>query len=323
MEITIYQINSERDENHMKFMAHNRLEKFQGSAEVDSKIYDMIYEKEVHCNSLEELYQMFNLNRPEDFKGHSLSVSDVVKVSGNEKIADGFYFCDSIGFKKVSFNPAECIVSDTKIQLCKNDFIEFAYTDCVENIKIRNAHKNSDKQSFLDEIETAVNNLITSLLTEDAKLKDYTLQDISEFINLYSSDKVLQSEILKRISDDVDAALIQLNKAKELAQKLDLPFSEKFFDYSDKFNPFAYDGSMSIEDFRKMQSFSLDEPAADDIEYRFRKCSEAEKDILIDNGFSDYRYSESDNKYIFRFPAEQEAKVNASLSSLLRHTVKK
>lgn len=112
MKIKIYQINSDRDVNRMMFMAHERLEKFQGSSEVDCKIYDKIYEKEVPCNSLEGVYQMFNLNRPSDFKGHSLSVSDVVEVSESDKVADGFYFCDSFGFQKVAFNPAECGVSD-------------------------------------------------------------------------------------------------------------------------------------------------------------------------------------------------------------------
>ena len=39
MKIRIYQINSGRDEHRMMFMSHDRLERFQGSPEVDSKIY--------------------------------------------------------------------------------------------------------------------------------------------------------------------------------------------------------------------------------------------------------------------------------------------
>lgn len=112
MKIIIYQINSDRDVNNMLFMAHDRLEKFQGSSEVDPEIYDKIYEKEVACNTLEEVYQMFNLNHPQDFKGHSLSISDVVEVSESENVADGFYFCDSIGFKNITFDPQKCKVSD-------------------------------------------------------------------------------------------------------------------------------------------------------------------------------------------------------------------
>lgn len=112
MKIRIYQINSERDVNRMMFMAHDRLEKFQGSAEVDSKIYDKIYDADVECNSLEGVYTMFNMERPADFKGHSLSVSDVVEVYESDTVQKGFYFCDSFGFKEISFDPNECEVSE-------------------------------------------------------------------------------------------------------------------------------------------------------------------------------------------------------------------
>lgn len=112
MKIKIYQINSDRDKNRMMFMAHDSLEKFQGSPEVDSKIYDRVYEKTVPCSTLEEVYQMFNFDRPVDFKGHSLSVSDVVEVSESDTVAAGFYFCDSFGFKEVVFQPEDCEVSD-------------------------------------------------------------------------------------------------------------------------------------------------------------------------------------------------------------------
>lgn len=111
MNITIYQINSNRDVNNMLFLAYDRLEKFQGSSEVDSKIYDKIYEKEISCNDLEDVFQMFNFNRPSDFKGHPLSASDIVEVTDSDDIADGFYFCDSIGFQKVDFDKGKCQVS--------------------------------------------------------------------------------------------------------------------------------------------------------------------------------------------------------------------
>lgn len=112
MKIKIYQINSERDINNMLFQAYTKLDKFQKSSEVDSKIYDKIYEKEISCDNLEEIYQKFNMDLPSDFKGHSLSVSDVVEVTESDKIEDGFYFCDNIGFQKVEFNPNECQISD-------------------------------------------------------------------------------------------------------------------------------------------------------------------------------------------------------------------
>ncbi|MBO6302477.1 MAG: hypothetical protein J6N15_08585, partial [Ruminiclostridium sp.] len=42
---------------------------------------------------LEAVYQKFNIERPEDFKGHSLSISDVVVVGGDA------YYVDRAGFK--------------------------------------------------------------------------------------------------------------------------------------------------------------------------------------------------------------------------------
>ena len=48
---------------------------------------------------LESLYEKFNLQHPADYRGHSLSVSDIVVLHENGR--DTAYFCDSIGFKEV------------------------------------------------------------------------------------------------------------------------------------------------------------------------------------------------------------------------------
>jgi hypothetical protein len=112
MKIRIYQINSDRDEHRMMFLSHDRLERFQGSPEVDSKIYDKVYDKEVGCSNLEEVYTMLNINHPSDYRGRSLSVSDVVEVYESDAVPHGFYFCDSVGFRQVAFHPEECSVSE-------------------------------------------------------------------------------------------------------------------------------------------------------------------------------------------------------------------
>lgn len=49
--------------------------------------------------SLEDLYVRFNMERPEDFRGRSMSVSDVVVLrQGREETA---WYCDRIGFTPV------------------------------------------------------------------------------------------------------------------------------------------------------------------------------------------------------------------------------
>lgn len=45
---------------------------------------------------LENIFIKFNISHPEDFKGHSLSTSDIV-VLDNET-----YLCDMVGWKKVN-----------------------------------------------------------------------------------------------------------------------------------------------------------------------------------------------------------------------------
>jgi hypothetical protein len=112
MKIRVYQINSGKDENRMMFMAYDRLELFQGSSEIDCKIYDKVYDKEVDCSNLEEVYTLLNINRPADYRGHSLSVSDVVEIYEGDTAPHGFYFCDSFGFKQVTFHPEDCGISE-------------------------------------------------------------------------------------------------------------------------------------------------------------------------------------------------------------------
>ena len=80
MKIKIYQVNMERDTDRVAFESLENLQAFHGSAEVDSSIYDKVYEGNVDCSGLEDVFQMFNLDHPEGYRGRSLSVSDVVEV---------------------------------------------------------------------------------------------------------------------------------------------------------------------------------------------------------------------------------------------------
>lgn len=104
MNIRIYQINPERDENRLRFMDADYLLHKVGDVTPDSATYDLIYEGKVDCKSLEDVYRVFNLEHPIEFMGHSLSVSDVVEVVDGGREKPGFYFCDTFGFKNVSFD---------------------------------------------------------------------------------------------------------------------------------------------------------------------------------------------------------------------------
>lgn len=96
--IKIFQINRDRDVNKVSFMAYDWIEdKF------DFSIYDEVWSGNVpnEYNSLNGVYTMFNLHHPEDFKGHSLSMSDIVQIIEFDDETDGYYYCDSFGWEKL------------------------------------------------------------------------------------------------------------------------------------------------------------------------------------------------------------------------------
>lgn len=71
--------------------------------------YEKIYEATATKNedSLDKLYYKFNVEKPNDYKGHSMSVSDIVvlHMDGRRKA----WFCDDVGFKEV---PEFCMVTE-------------------------------------------------------------------------------------------------------------------------------------------------------------------------------------------------------------------
>lgn len=82
--------------------------KIKGTKEVNAAAYDRVYDGKMDCISLENIYQKFNVDHPADYKGRSLSVSDVVEIRGSDTLNPGFYFVDSIGFKSISFDKSLC-----------------------------------------------------------------------------------------------------------------------------------------------------------------------------------------------------------------------
>ena len=78
------------------------LEEVQGKGlAVDPANYEKVYTAPLTPGmGLERIFEKFNIDRPEDFKGHSLSVSDVVVLHQNGK--DTAHYTDSIGFVDIS-----------------------------------------------------------------------------------------------------------------------------------------------------------------------------------------------------------------------------
>ena len=95
---SIYQIKGGDGTRDFRFEPYDRLAATGRTA--DQANYDLIYTAELTPGtSLEDIYTRFNIDHPKDFKGHSLSVSDVVVLHQNGQ--DTAHYVDSFGYKDV------------------------------------------------------------------------------------------------------------------------------------------------------------------------------------------------------------------------------
>ena len=114
----IYQLKNIEENHGIKFESLERLAEL--GQKPDFSNYDKIYEGDLSAvnvrgdtvgDKLEAVFVKFNLDRPEDFKGHSLSVSDVVVMD------DKAYYVDSVGFQPLKeFKPVTKNISQEKAE---------------------------------------------------------------------------------------------------------------------------------------------------------------------------------------------------------------
>ena len=95
---SIFQIKGGDETRDLRFEPYDRLTAT--GHRVDPKNYALVYSVELTPGtSLEDIYTRFNIDHPKDFKGHSLSVSDVVVLHQNGQ--DTAHYVDSFGYKEV------------------------------------------------------------------------------------------------------------------------------------------------------------------------------------------------------------------------------
>ena len=95
---SIYQLKHGDETRDLRFEPYDCLQAT-GNV-VDKANYELVYSAELTPGtSLEDIYTRFNIDHPKDFKGHSLSVSDVVVLHQNGQ--DTAHYVDSFGYKNV------------------------------------------------------------------------------------------------------------------------------------------------------------------------------------------------------------------------------
>lgn len=100
--VRIWQLNADSDFS-MRFISHAEFESQFGQPSKDS--YNVIFDGNLQTNDLENIYKICNYNHPKEYKGHSLSMSDVVELYDDD--GSSFHYVDRFGFKEVDFDVQE------------------------------------------------------------------------------------------------------------------------------------------------------------------------------------------------------------------------
>ena len=164
----IYQLKNEDSTAVLRFESYDRLQKQGLEPKPDN--YELVYSgtlnhdgSQIDC--LEDLYRKFNIERPDDFTGHSLSVSDIVALKQRGVVS--YHYVDSIGYKELpAFMKPENYLKNAEMQM-EDDY------GMIDGI-INNGPKEAEKPVIKPE---EIKSKKPSVL---AKLRQYQAEDRKE-----------------------------------------------------------------------------------------------------------------------------------------------
>ena len=119
----IYQLKRDDATADLRFMNSEYLQK--KGIEPQYENYELVYTGALtksgsQVEKLEDLYRVFNIEHPQDFTGHSLSVSDIVALKQAGVVS--YHYVDSIGYKELTnFRTTENYLKNAEMQM-EDDF---------------------------------------------------------------------------------------------------------------------------------------------------------------------------------------------------------
>lgn len=143
---------------------------------VEGKNYELKYEGEwKEGMHLEGIYTKFNIDRPEDFTGHSLSVSDIVVLNRDGK--ETAHFVDSVGFVEV---PEFFLESEVEQEIEEKavDSIEEQTVGIEDGDEIIDL--GDDREAILAEIRGSKEIEVPETEVQAAEAKDTSGQDVQK-----------------------------------------------------------------------------------------------------------------------------------------------
>lgn len=98
----VLQLKHIDETDEFRFMPYWHIQKLENQPTIDH--YEVVYNGPIEqsagaAEQLEALYTRFNIDHPEDFRGHSMSVSDIVALKVVGEVS--FHYVDSVGFQKL------------------------------------------------------------------------------------------------------------------------------------------------------------------------------------------------------------------------------
>ena len=156
---------------------------------------------------------------------------------------------DSSSAQRINSTSAEDIFPAVSV------FIGLAAGSLYDNDLVRNAHQNTDRENFDVEVESAVNSYYTRLISGRESSK-YSIEQLAPLYNKFQQDNDCRAEVVSAVTDQLDKSLTSLEAARSKAAELGIPFSDRPYISEKEYDPYAYDGSMSIEDSRKVADAS-------------------------------------------------------------------
>ena len=149
----IYQLKYEQETAKLLFQPVRKLQ--EAGIQVERRNYDAVYTGSLpsgwkrRSECLNKLYYEFNMCHPSDFKGHSMSVSDVVGLKINGKITT--HYVDSTGFRELSnFIPRDNPLKNAEMSM-EDDY--GMIDGIINNGKNAVLQESRDRPSVVDQLK--------------------------------------------------------------------------------------------------------------------------------------------------------------------------
>ena len=185
----IYQIKDDSPGENYAFMNMSFIESH--GMQIKKEDYKLVYVGELLGNtSLDDIFERFNIDRPKDFRGHSLSVSDIIVLNDGEKVTA--HFVDSISFEQL----------DSFLNLEEQVLDELAYEVGERYFAIQRTEEGYD-YSFYD---------------EDFRLMDGGVYENDEISIEEAAEELLEDEgwTGERIRGDYDQLMEKVEEMDEI-----------------------------------------------------------------------------------------------------------